>query len=132
MARRNQKYVPQPPPQPAPPVAATEPEGDNENVAKAGRPIRAAVLRYLDTHAGERVYADRMAAELGETVTRVSGAMANLRSDGYEAIRVATGIWDLPDDPHAKAQAFVVIGKTQEGDMILQGKDGILYRAVQL
>lgn len=126
---------------------AVPPQQDGTN--RGGR-VAALLLKYLTTHPGIELFRAEIAEATGLTEHQVRTNLANLRSGNklgaHEALEtvVAGQVWRWHPNkttgtltPEAAPTApskrvFGEIGKTREGDLILQADDGSLWRAVEL
>ena len=102
--------------------------------------IRHKLIRYLDSKAGQRVYADSIAVDLNEPVERVRAGINNLQRElGYPIDTFSTGVYDvraggLPPKgrPHRSDRIFQEVGTTKDGGLVIESEDGKLYRATEL
>jgi len=122
----------------------------------AGKPIRPALMEYAQNHAGELMFAHKIAKDLRETIPRVRKGLANALGlpDGIGLERVTTDIWrytppgpkiaEPPAPPEVIRQTFVPpppvvldtlfrkLTELADGSLIIESDQGEAYRAVKL
>ena len=127
---------------PQPKTIPVQPQPNSSSLPNVG----ALLLKYLTTHPGTELFRTEIATETGLTEAQVRTGMANLRradkSGAAEALEtvISGQVWRWHPNK-AKAEEALAkpserlyreVGKTREGDSILQADDGSLWRATEL
>lgn len=104
-----------------------------------GRPLKADIMAYFDKKPGQTVYLKDIATDLKLTEVQVQSAISGIIREEMMPLEVVMRgrAWCYRPQPGRNGAkpgnlVFEAIGKTREGDLVLQGEDSSLWKATQL
>lgn len=92
------------------------------------------VLKYLEEHIGQRLFADDMAQALGLSRIQVSHAIYGIRKSGLHVEQVSQGVYMYSGGRSAGSVKglFEELAQTRTGKIIVQDEDGKVYLLTEL